>query len=256
MANQPEASRSSLRALEIFEAFREARRPLSLSEAARLTDMPVSTCHGVFRALEQRGYLYFGSGRDAYPTRKLWDLAHEINANDPIARRLETSLTQLRDDVDETVILGVRHGETVLYLLVLESAKAIRYSSRAGEHKPLHSSAIGKVMLGALSQPELEDWFKGRALKKVTDRTIVSASRLKSELAESGARGFYTTRGENVSDVVAVAAPLQIGNTTFGVAVAGPMQRLEGKEPALGKKLVRFIKTLEATGNGNSESER
>ncbi|MBP8298061.1 MAG: helix-turn-helix domain-containing protein, partial [Burkholderiales bacterium] len=47
-----ESSRSSLRALEVFEAFREARRPLSLSEVARMTDMPVSTCHGVFKALE------------------------------------------------------------------------------------------------------------------------------------------------------------------------------------------------------------
>ena len=34
-----ESSRSSLRALEVFEAFREARRPLSLSEVARMTDM-------------------------------------------------------------------------------------------------------------------------------------------------------------------------------------------------------------------------
>jgi DNA-binding IclR family transcriptional regulator len=62
-----ESSRSSLRALEVFEAFREARRPLSLSEVARMTDMPVSTCHGVLGwALEQRGFLRsFGAGRDA-----------------------------------------------------------------------------------------------------------------------------------------------------------------------------------------------
>ena len=245
MATNGEASRSSLRALEIFEAFRDARRPLSLSEAARMTDMPVSTCHGVFRALEQRGYLYFGTGRDAYPTRKLWDLAQEINAHDPVAQRLESSLAQLRDDVDETVILGVRHGETVLYLLVLESAQAIRYSSRAGEHKPLHSSAIGKVMLGAMAPADLEGWLRTTSLRKVTDRTISSVSRLKADIAESKARGWYATHGENVSDVVAVAAPLHVGNSTFGVAIAGPLQRLEEKEAALGKKLVRFLKPLE-----------
>src|SRR5438128_9074219 len=125
MSTNGEASRSALRALEVFEAFREARRPLSLSETAKLTNMPVSTCHGVFRAMEQRGYLYIGSARDAYPTRRLWDLAQDINAHDPVALRLEPALTHLRDDVDETVILGVRHGDTVLYLLVLESSQAI-----------------------------------------------------------------------------------------------------------------------------------
>ena len=246
MATNGEASRSSLRALEIFEAFRDARRPLSLSEVARLTNMPVSTCHGVFRALEQRGYLYFGAGgRDAYPTRRLWDLAHEINTHDPVARRLESSLAQLRDEVDETVILGVRHGDTVLYLLVLESAKAIRYSSQAGEHKPLHSSAIGKVMLGAMEPDELDTWARSADLRKITDRTIVSPTRLKTEIGEARARGYYVTHGENVSDVVAIAAPLRIGTATFGVAIAGPLQRLVDREAMMAKKLVRALKSTE-----------
>ena len=245
MAGNAEASRSALRALEVFEAFRAARRPLSLSETAKLTDMPVSTCHGVFRALEQRGYLYFGPGREAYPTRRLWDLAQEINASDPVALRLEPALTALRDEVDETVILGVRHGDTVLYLLVLESAKAIRYSSRAGEHKPLHSSAIGKVMLGAMEPDELDTWARDADLRKITERTIASPARLKTEIAESRTRGYYLTRGENVSDVVAVAAPLRIGNATFGVAIAGPLQRLADREAALAKKLVRALKATE-----------
>ena len=242
-----ESSRSALRALELFEAFREARGPLSLSEAARMTNMPVSTCHGVFRALEQNGYLYIGAGRDAYPTRRLWDVAQDINRNDPVARRLEPGLAELRDDVDETVILGVRHGDTVLYLLVLESAKAIRYSSQAGEHKPLHSSAIGKVMLGAMPPAELDAWLKSNELRRVTDRTIVTASRLKADLAASQKRGYYVTHGENVSDVVAIAAPLRIGNSTFGVAIAGPLARLSEKEATLAKRLLRSLKSLEAS---------
>jgi len=254
MAMNGEASRSALRALEIFEAFRDARHPLSLSEVARLTNMPVSTCHGVFKALERRGFLYFGSGRDAYPTRRLWDLAQEINTHDPVAVRLEPALAQLRDEVDETVILGVRHGDTVLYLLVLESSQAIRYSSQAGEHKPLHSSSIGKVMLGAMPPGELDAWLRSAELKKVTDRTIVSASRLKADLVASRARGYYTTRGENVSDVMAIAAPLRMGTSTFGIAIAGPLQRMADKEATLGKKLVRFLKALEATSH--SEVER
>ena len=248
MAMNGQASRSALRALEIFEAFRNARRPLSLSEVARMTNMPVSTCHGVFKALEQRGFLYFDSGRDAYPTRRLWDLAKEINAHDPVALRLEPALTQLRDKVDDTVILGVRHADTALYLLVLESSQAIRYSSQAGEHKPLHSSSIGKVMLGAMPNGELDAWLRCADLKKVTDRTIASAARLKADLVASRARGYYVTHGENVSDVMAVAAPLRIGTSTFGVAIAGPLQRLANKEAALGKALIRYLKTLEETG--------
>ena len=41
------------RTLEIFEAFAEAKRPLSLSELARMINMPVSSCHGLLRTLQK-----------------------------------------------------------------------------------------------------------------------------------------------------------------------------------------------------------
>lgn len=114
MSDHPtSASRSSLRALEIFDAFRAARRPLSLSELARITEIPVSTCHGVLRALEQRGFLYHLGARDVYPTRRLWDLADELRAHDPVARRLEPGLVALRDETTRRSLLGTRQGDAV-----------------------------------------------------------------------------------------------------------------------------------------------
>ena len=242
---EPGPSRSSLRSLEVFEALRAARRPLSLSELARLTDIPVSTCHGVMRALEQRGFLYVVSGREVYPTRRLWDLADEIRAHDPIALRLEPALAALRDETDETVILGTRQADAVLYLLVLEGTQSIRYSSRAGERKPLHSSAIGKVVLGSLPPEELERWLAGHPLERVTERTITSARKLRKDLEQSRQRGWYVTRGENVSDVMALAAPLRLGGTLMGVALAGPVHRMQTAETKLAKRLVRCIRRVE-----------
>jgi len=239
------SSRSSLRSLQVFEAFRSARRPLSLSELARLTDMPVSTCHGVMRALEQNGYLYFVGPRDAYPTRRLCDIADEIRAHDPVARLLEPELAALRDETDETVILGTRQGDAVLYLLVLESRQSIRYSSATGERKPLHSSSIGKVMLGSLSPGQLDQWLAGHRLEPVTERTLVSAPQLRADLERSRERGYYATRGENVADVMAVAAALRLGSTLLGVAIAGPMHRMQANEARLGERLLQCVRRLE-----------
>lgn len=244
------SSRSTMRPLDVFEAFRHAKRPLSLSELARLTDIPVSTCHGVMRTLEQNGFLYFVSGRDAYPTRRLWDLADEIREHDPVARLLEPELAALRDDVDETVILGTRQGDAVLYLLVLESRQSIRYSSRAGERKPLHSSSIGKAMLGSLPPEQLHAWLGGQRLPRVTEHTIVRAQALVADLERGRKRGWYATRGENVADVMAVAAPVRLGSTVLGVAVAGPMHRMQAVEAKMGRRLAQCVKRLEARASG------
>lgn len=238
-------SRSALRSLDLFETFRQAGKPLSLSEIARLTDIPVSTCHGVVRSLQQRGFLYNLSSKELYPTRKLWELAREIDSHDPVAARLAPALTALRDATSETVILGTRHGDAVMYLLVIESEQSIRYSSRAGEIKPLHSSSIGKTMLGSLDETALNDWLAAHPLPRITDRTITAARRLKNDLDASRARGYYVTRGENVADVMALAAPVRIGTQTFGVAIAGPMHRMDANEPKLASQLRQCVDRME-----------
>lgn len=239
----PAASRT----LDLLEAFRSARKPLSLSALARIAGIPVSSCHGLIRTLERRGFLYYPSQHEAYPTRRLYELAREIDAHDPIAQRLAPALATLRDDTGETVILGLRDGDAVLYLLVLEGPQVIRYTARAGERKPLHSSSIGKALLGSLSSDALDDWLAGRTLPRITDRTITSATKLKRDLAAARARGYYVTSGENVADVMAIAAPLSIGSAALGIAVAGPLQRME---PRLRKHAERLLATVRGATDG------
>lgn len=245
MKLEPKLPRSSMRALDVFEAYRIAQRPLSLTELSQRTRIPASTCHGVMRLLEQEGYLYFLGGREAYPTPRLWHLAEDIRRHDPLVQMLELPLSKLRDDLDETVILGVRRGDEVLYLLVLESRQAIRYSSRAGERKPLHSSSIGKVLLGQLSAEDLETWLTQRSLARVTDNTITTVRGLRADLARAAQRGYYMTQGENVSDVMAIAAPLHLGGTVLGIAVAGPMSRMAAVEAKVARRLMQCVRAIE-----------
>lgn len=243
-------SRSSVRALDVFRAFQAARRPLSLTELSQRTEIPVSTCHAVMKLLAQEGYLYFVSSREAYPTRLLWQITEEIRQHDPVVQLLEPSLAALRDEVDETVILGMRQGDEVVYLLVLESSQAIRYSSGVGERKPLHSSSIGKVMLASLPSEQRDEWLKGRSLKRATESTITTPTALRQDLQLTAGRGYSVTRGENVTDVMAMAAPVRFGGSLLGVALAGPLPRMEAAEQRLGRKLVQAARAMEKIDAG------
>jgi len=237
---------AAARTLDIFETFAAEQRPLSLSELARLADIPISTCHSLMRTLEQRGFLQFLASREAYPTRKMLDLSNDIDRHDPIATRLAPALTRLRDDTGETVILGSRQGDAALYLLVLESAQIVRYTARAGEFKPLHASSIGKTLLGEMSEDELARWLSGpRELRGVTPQTIVSQRQLKRDLAEGHARGYYATRGENVPDVMALAAPVRVGSSPLAIAIAGPLHRMDDMEKRHSQKLLAAIRGIE-----------
>ena len=54
------------RTLDFLELFAKERRPLSLSDIARLLRIPISSCHDVIQAMQSRGYLYEIAPRAGY----------------------------------------------------------------------------------------------------------------------------------------------------------------------------------------------
>lgn len=216
------------RVLDIFEAFDKVRKPLSLTDLAEMANIPKSSCHAIVGTLTARGYLYsLTRPRALYPTRRFFDLARAILDSDPFVDRVMPMLERLRDASRETVILGKRQGDAVIYLQVVESQHPIRYSAKPGEFKPLHSSAIGKALVGSLKEAEMRALVGAQPLPAVTSTTLTEHEALIADILESRRRGYFLTRGENVPDVWAVSAFLTVNSETLAVAIAGPRHRME-----------------------------
>ena len=216
------------RVLDILEAFQTSRKPLSLTDLAEVAGIPKSSCHAIVATLIARGYLYsLTRPRALYPTRRMYDIARDIHEKDPFVERMMPLLERLRDSSRETVILGKQQGDAVIYLQVVESPHSIRYSAKPGEFKPLHSSAIGKALMGSLKEPELRTALKSLDLKAATPATLTDREALVGDILESRRRGYFLTRGENVPDVWAVSAFLTVNAQTLAVAIAGPRHRME-----------------------------
>lgn len=227
------------RVIDIFEAFERAQKPLSLTALAEMAGIPKSSCHAIVGTLAARGYLYsLSRPRALYPTRRFFDLTGAIQAKDLFVERMLPMLERLRDASRETIILGKRQGDAVIYLQVVEGTHAIRYSAQPGEFKPLHSSAIGKALIGSLKEAELRAAVAARALPRITENTLTDQDALITDILESRRRGYFVTRGENVPDVWAVSAFLSLNAETLAVAIAGPRHRMEHNIAECAKLLV------------------
>lgn len=219
---------SALRTLRVFEVFADQQRPLSLTELAEELGIPKSSCHAIVNTLSDRGYLYtLTRPRGLYPTKKLAMLMERVMAKDAFVQRATPLLEALRDQTEETIILGKLHGQSVIYLEVFESRQAIRYSARQGDRKPLHSSSIGKAMLGTMKEADLHAVLRQLPMPSITDATTTDPDSLFEDIRRSKKRGYYLTQGENVRDVWAVAATVAMGSEHFGVAIAGPQHRMK-----------------------------
>jgi DNA-binding IclR family transcriptional regulator len=219
--------KAAARALDVFEAFGACQRPLTLTELAGRIEVPASSCFALIQTFVARGYLRSGERRTYYPTRRMLANMQAIVAGDPLSEGLSAALVRLRDATGETVILGKRQGDEVLYLEVAESAQTVRYTTSIGVLKPLHSSAMGKAFLGSMGEEELAELLANLPLPAITPHTLTSPAALGADIAEGRARGWYTTRGENVDDVMAFALTHAVGGEEVGITVAGPVHRME-----------------------------
>src|ERR1035437_3002179 len=170
------------RTLDLFEAFAREGKPLSLSQLARAIGAPVSSCFGIVRTLEARGYLYQVKARGGfYPTKLLFEHARVIVTHDPLAERFVPLLEKLRDQTGETVLVSKRLDRQAAYIEVIESPHSIRYSPKVGEFRPLHSGASGKALLGSLAPALRNELLTGMKLPRVPPRSTPSPDTLEAD---------------------------------------------------------------------------
>jgi DNA-binding IclR family transcriptional regulator len=219
------------RTLDLLELFAEEKRPLTLSDIARLLQIPMSSCHDVVQALQARGYLYELAPRAGYyPTLRLQRLGRDIGDNDPVVARAELLLRPLRDALDESVLLVKANRLQAIYLLVFESSHPLRYQARVGDGiRGLHSTSAGKALLADLNDRDLAAYLRATKLTAVTGQTITSQAALRKDLAAGRIRGWYLNRGESLEGVTTVSAPFHWNEALYIVTIAGPASRLDAR---------------------------
>jgi len=240
------------RTLDVFEAFSGECRPLRLSEIAGALNAPVSSCYQLIRTLQRRGYIYAVQGKSYYPTRRMLKSAEIIDARDPVLTVLHPVLAELRDSTGESVLLGQHAEHHVMVLDVVESTQAVRYTAEPGALRHLHSSAIGKALLGTMTPEERDRWLPPDPLPTFTPTTIATREKLEAELARSKTRGWYSSLGESVAELHSVAVPLAFSGGDFVLSVAGPATRFIPRQKEHAAALIGAVAKIQTLLRGVS----
>ena len=238
------------RTLDVFELFAAEKRPLSLTDMARLLGIPISSCHDVVHALLARGYVYETAPRAGfYPTRRLHNISGVIAANDSVVQRAEPLLAKIKDELGDTVTLAKATGMQVLYLLVLEPPHPIRFSVTEGtEIRSLYATSAGKAVLSTLPAAALKEHIQSAELKRMTDKTITSRSRLLADIAEGKKRGWFVNREESLAGVVTLSSVFLWHRAAHVITVAGPAARMEPKLKLAAKLVMEACRILGESG--------
>lgn len=219
--------RSVRRAITALELIADAGE-LGVSELGRRLGVHKATASRLVATLAERGLLerdprtekvHLGFG--------LIRLAGSAMAGLDIVRIAHPILDDLAEDTCETVNLGVRADDSVVYIDQVTGTRSVVAVSWVGRRTPLHATSNGKVLLAYTEAAERER-FLSRSLPSMTSRTVTDAAELRRQLEQVVTRGYAQTLEELEEGLNAVAAPIRQadGRVTAALSVSGPAFRM------------------------------
>src|SRR3546814_1906342 len=87
-------------------------------------------------------------------------------------------------ECSETVHMAALDGRSVVYIVKVDSTRAVRMVSAQGRRLSAHCAALGKMLLAQQSDEELEELYAGAEFDALTASSITSFAQLPRELAE------------------------------------------------------------------------
>ncbi|BBB01427.1 putative IclR family transcriptional regulator [Actinacidiphila reveromycinica] len=245
---------SVLRSLRVLETVSE-HQPIGVGALSRLVGLPTSTVQRILVTLAEAGWL-----RPTEEEQTRWNLTAkalivgrravgEVGVREAAAE----PMAALRDATQETIHLSVLDGlERIVLIDRVDCDQPVRTYNRLGSSGPLHVTAIGRSMLAAMGDADVERVI-AHGLERVTENTITDPARLRENIRETRELGYAVNIGENRANVCAVGAPV-LGpgrRPVAGIAISMPDIRFDHRKvPHWGDLAVRTAAEISANLTG------
>jgi DNA-binding IclR family transcriptional regulator len=202
--------KSAARVLELLELLARCDAPIALKDVVSTLGIPKSSAHGLLQTLLARGY----AERDAAERYALHDSFRRMpgwfgGTEAQLVAVARPIMDQLRDEVGETVFLGVRGARGDVKALGKAPSRApIRYDADLVGLRPAYCTGMGRVLLAYWDPASTEAYLLRAKLKAYTPYTVTDPHRLRAILARVRHDGYAVLEQEYVLGGSATAAPV------------------------------------------------
>jgi IclR family transcriptional regulator, KDG regulon repressor len=199
----------------------------TVAELASVAGMPTSTAYRLLAELEQHGFVQRGPDSTVALGTRLVALGRtaEAGLRERMVAPAAAVMEELSEEQGETVILTAPCALEAIVLHVVEAERhSVRLSYTQFRRGPMHRGASGKILAAFLEPGER---------RRLVD--AVGSPGLEDELEAVRRDGLAVTVAELDDGAAAVAAPIldRRGRLVAGLSVAGPVERVTARVPAL-----------------------
>ncbi len=216
------------RGFAILEAIARAREGIGLAELSKTVGLHNSTTFHLVKTMVALGYIRQDARKRYRIGRPLFTLAAGSLDEVELVSLATPILEDLSDATGESGHFAVRSGDAVVVIAKTSGTGAFQLTDRAGVVRPAHGTALGKVLLAALTPAQLDRFIQSHELAPFTPKTITEPDLLRQEIQEVARTGVAFDDGEFNAEVRCVAVPVRdfTGQVVGALGISGPIWRL------------------------------
>jgi IclR family transcriptional regulator, pca regulon regulatory protein len=241
MKNSKDYVASMARGIEIIRAFtaRQGTEPFVFPRRIRpadaLTLSQVAERVGVARAVARRFLLTLADlgyvatdGKYFRLTARVLDLGYAYLSSMPLSHMATEFLEKVTEETKESSSASVLNGQDIIYVARVPTRRILSIAISIGTRLPAYCTSMGRVLLAALPQPELEEYLEQVELPARTPHTVTDKSRLREILHDVSREGYALTSGELEEGLRSIAVPVRssAGHTVAAINVSTQVGRV------------------------------
>lgn len=196
------------RGLAVIRAFDAQHPRLSLSEVARATGLTRAAARRFLLTLVQLGYVRV-EGREFSLRPRVLELGYSYLSGLTLPEVAQPHLESLVGRVDESSSLSVLDGDDVVYVARVHTTRIMTVMITVGTRFPAYATSMGRVLLAALPEDELDDFLARAEFAPLTTRTVTDPGTLRARLDVVRTAGYALVDEELEEGLRSAAAPVR-----------------------------------------------
>ncbi len=204
------------RGLAVIRAFGPDRERLSLSEVARATGLTRAAARRFLLTLVKLGYVR-NDGREFSLRPRVLELGYAYLSGLALPEVAAPHLEELVARLHESSSISVLDGHQIIYVARVPTKRIMTVAISVGTRFPAYATSMGRVLLAALPEEELERYLAEATFDRLTARTVTNPARLRTIVRDAARQGYAIVDQELEEGLRAVAAPIR-GAADVGTA--------------------------------------
>jgi len=219
------------RGLRLLQAFGARPAPLTLSEIAALAGLPRATARRILFTLQHGGYVS-SDGKLFAPTPHVLTLAGAYLRSNQIVTVLQPALDEIAAAAQEISSLAVLDRDDVVLVARGSPTRMFSGGVDIGYRLPAFCTAVGRVLLGRLSDAELKTRLGAMKREALTPQTLTDPRRLLAAIIADRACGFSLVDREAEPHFRSIAVPVKRydGAVVAAINIGAHVDRISTEE--------------------------